>query len=139
MILDFSLKTYCTLKMFLLSAQNRYVILSSYTEGHVKKIQVLILCLLLFLSLPKSRSFFGKFTEEQVLKSCLYRNNSLNPPAFGFCDSVSYDLEESIEFRAWLVGFWVYRDSKMQNISAGNLFFLCFWAAIMDLLITLMY
>ena len=86
--------------MFLLSAQNSYVILSSYTEGHVKKTQVLILCLLLFFSLPKSRNFFGKFNEEQIFKSFLDRNNSLKSPAFGFCDSVSYDLEESIGFRS---------------------------------------
>ena len=36
-----SLKTYGTLKMFLLSAQNNfYVILSSYVEGQVKKNQL---------------------------------------------------------------------------------------------------
>ena len=36
-----TLKTYGTLKMFLLSAQNNfYVILSSYVEGQVKKKQV---------------------------------------------------------------------------------------------------
>ena len=48
----------------------------------------------------KISKFFGKFTEEQVFKSCLDRNNSLKSLAFGFCYSVSYDLEESIEFRA---------------------------------------
>ena len=39
--LNFALKTYCTLKMFLLNAQNNfYVTMSSYEGGHVKKIQV---------------------------------------------------------------------------------------------------
>ena len=35
---DFALKIYCTLKLFLLSAQNSfYSSLSSYVEGYVKK------------------------------------------------------------------------------------------------------
>ena len=35
---DFALKTYCTLKLFLLSAQNNFHFsLSSYVEGYVKK------------------------------------------------------------------------------------------------------
>ena len=36
--LNFALKTYCTLKMFLLCAQNNfYIKMSSYVEGHVQK------------------------------------------------------------------------------------------------------
>ena len=34
--------------------------------------------------------FFGKFTAEQVLKSFLGRNNSLKPPVFDVCDSLSF-------------------------------------------------
>ena len=51
--------------------------------------------------------FFGKFTVEKVLKSFSGRNNSLNPPVFGFCDSLPFGLEESRELRAlirWVLG-----------------------------------
>ena len=81
--------------------------------------------------------FFGKFTVEQVLKSFSGRNNSLKPPVFGSCDSLPYDLEKSKELRALISWLSVYKHSKMQKISANN--FLCFWDAIMDLLITLIY
>ena len=35
----FAFKTYASLKRFLLSAQDNYIILSSYVEGHVEKIK----------------------------------------------------------------------------------------------------
>ena len=44
------------------------------------------------------------------MKSFLGRHNSLKPPVFGFCGSLLYDLEESIEVRAliswvfWFIG-----------------------------------
>ena len=52
---NFALKTYCTLKMVLSSAQNNYyVIMSSYVEGHVEKnIQDWISCLQLVSRPPK--------------------------------------------------------------------------------------
>ena len=80
--------------------------LSSYVEGHVKKITVQISCLLLLYRPPKSGCFFGKFTAEQVLKSFSGRNNSLKP-VFGFCDNLPFGLEESRELRPsirWVSG-----------------------------------
>ena len=115
--LNFDFKTYCNLKMFILSAQN--TMSSSYVEGHVKKqIQVWISCLRLVSRPPKSRCSFGKFTVEQVLKLFSGRNNSLNSTVFGFCEILPFVLEESREERLWLDGFWGNRHSKMQKISA---------------------
>ena len=89
--------------MFLLSAQNNfYSILSSYAEEHVKKNSSLLIS-----RPPKSRWIFGKFNAEKVLKSSSGRNNSLKRPAFGFCDSRSFGLEESRELRALIR--WVLR------------------------------
>ena len=65
-------------------------------------------------------TFSGKFTAELILKSFSGRSNSIEAPVFGFSDSLPYDLEESIEFRAFLVGFWVNRHSEMQKISTTN-------------------
>ena len=59
--------------------------------------------------------FFGKLFMEQVLKSFSGRNNSLKPLLFRFCNSLPYNLEESIELRVLIVTFWVYRHSKMQK------------------------
>ena len=73
---------------------------------------------------------------EQVLKSFRGRNNYLEPPVFGFCDSLPFSLEESRELRALINGFWGDRHSKMPKISA-KFFFNVF--AIMDLLTTLKY
>ena len=55
---------------------------------------------------------------ELILKSFSGRNNFIEAPDFGFSNSLPYNLEESIEFRAFLVGFLVNRHSKMQKISA---------------------
>ena len=108
---DFALKTNCTLKMFLLSAENNFhIILTSYVEGNVIKVQVWTLCRWLVVRSPKSGCCFGKFTVEQVLKSFSGRNNSLKPPDFEFCDSLPCDLEESIELRAlssWVLGIQI--------------------------------
>ena len=38
------------------------------------------------------------------MKPFLGRSNSLKPPVFGFCDSLPYDLEESIKLRALICG-----------------------------------
>ena len=84
-----------------LNAKYNFYILSSYVEGHVMqkfKSELNVFCLV---SRPqKSECFFGKFIVEKDLKSFSGRNNSLNPPVFGFCDSLPYDLEESIGLRA---------------------------------------
>ena len=69
---DFALKTYCTLKMFLLSAQNNfYITLSEFICRRAcdKKIQVWTLYIWLVSRDPKFWCFFGKFTVGQVLKS----------------------------------------------------------------------
>ena len=42
-------------------------------------------------------------------------------------------MKNQESWELWLDGFWGNRHSKMPNISA-KIFFLCFWAAIMDLL-----
>ena len=47
-----------------------------------------------------SKIFFEKFTLELVLISFSGRNNSVEAPGFLFSNSLSYDLEESGEFRA---------------------------------------
>ena len=97
--------------------------MSSYVEGHVKKIQVKNSCLSL-VSCPPTY-LFRKFTAEQVLELFLGRNNFLKPLVFGFCDSPPFGLEESRELRAlirWILGN---RHSKMQKISA-QIFFCVF-------------
>ena len=59
--LKFGLKTYGTLKVFLLSAQNNFhITLTSYLEEHKKKIQVWITCLWLVSRPPKCRCSFCK-------------------------------------------------------------------------------
>ena len=79
--------------MFLLSAQNNfYITLSSYAEENVKKIMSEVHVFSLFPGLQNLDVFFGKFTAEQVLKTFSGRNNSLKPPFFGFCDSLSFGL-----------------------------------------------
>ena len=87
--------------MLLLSVQNNfYIILSSYVEGQVKKIQVLNFCIFgWFPGLQNLDVFFGKFTVGQVLKSFSGTNDTLKPPVFGFCDSLPFGLEnqESLE------------------------------------------
>ena len=60
----FALKTYGTLKMFLLSPQsNFYIILSSYVEGNMQKNQVWVSCLWLVSRFPKFKCFFKYFVE----------------------------------------------------------------------------
>ena len=87
--------------MLLLRVQNNfYIILSSYVEGQVKKIQVLNFCIFgWFPGLQNLDVFFGKFTVGQVLKSFSGTNDTLKPPVFGFCDSLPFGLEnqESLE------------------------------------------
>ena len=69
--------------MVLLSAQNNfYIILSSYVEGHVKKIESEFHVFGWFTGLQNLGVFFGKFTVEQVPKSFPGRTYSLKPPVF---------------------------------------------------------
>ena len=82
-------KTYCCLKMFLLSAQN--TMLSSYVEGCVKKNSRLNFIPLIGFQASKTWFFL------QVLKSFSGRNNCLKPPVLGFCDSLPFGLEEPRE------------------------------------------
>ena len=69
---------------------------------------------------PKPGCFFIKFTVEKVLKSFSGRNNSLEPPVFGFCDCLLYDLEESIELRAlisWVLGLYCHFITKQRKLA----------------------
>ena len=109
--------------MFLLSAQNKFYIMSSYAENHVKKNSSLNYVSSVGFQASKICMFFGKFTAEQVLKSFLGTNNSLKAPAFGFCDSLPFGLEESRELRALIDRFGSNTHSKMQKISAKNFFY----------------
>ena len=49
-------------KRFLLSAQDNYIILSSYVEGHAKKIKSEFHVFGWFLGVQNLEVFFGKFT-----------------------------------------------------------------------------
>ena len=94
---NFALKSYCTLKMFLLSAQNNfYFILSSYVEGHVRKnLSLNFMSSVCFQASKIWMFFIGKFAAEQVLKSFSGRNYSLKTPVLGFCNSLSFGLAKS--------------------------------------------
>ena len=88
-------------------------ILSSYVEENViKKIQIWTLCLWLVSRHPKSGCFFEKFTVKQVFKSFPGRNNSLEPPVFGFVTVFHMIWKNQYSWEPWLVGFQVYRHSK---------------------------
>ena len=120
-LLSLTLKTYGILKMkmFLLSAQkNFYIILSSPVQGYVKRNQVWISCLQMVSIQPcKVWMAFGKFIVELVLKSFSGRNNSLEPPDFGFL-IVVYMVSGRINqesWKFWLDEFWGNRHSKMQK------------------------
>ena len=55
----------------------------------------------------KAWIFLRKFTVKQDLKSFSGRNNSVEPSVYRFCNSLSYGLEESKEWRAlirWILG-----------------------------------
>ena len=101
------------------------IILSSYVEGHVKKNRVWISCLQLVSKPPKSGCFFGKNFVELVQQSFSSRNNSQKPPVFDFLTAFHNFWKNQESCESWLVGFWVNRHSKMQNIFANNFFFFC--------------
>ena len=61
-----------------------------------------------------------------------------SPLFFDFLTVFHMIWKNQESWEIWLDGFWVGRRSKMQKLSAKNSF-LHFWAAIMDLLITLKY
>ena len=68
--LNFTFKTYGTLKMFLLSAQNNsYIVSSSYVEGHLKQ-NLSLDFMLNFGWFPALQNLgvFWKLTVEQILK-----------------------------------------------------------------------
>ena len=106
--LKFGLKTYGTLKVFLLSAQNNiHITLTSYLEEHRKKIHIWITCLWLVSRPPKCRCFFAKFTVELVWKPFSDLNNSLKPHVFRFSNSLPYALGEWRELWILISWFWV--------------------------------
>ena len=100
-----------------------------------KKIQVWISCLWLVSRPAKFGCFFWKNFVDLFWKSFWGRNNSLDPPFLTIFNMV-WKNQESCE--SWLVEFWVIRRLKMQA-NFYQQFILCFWAAIMDLPITLKY
>ena len=88
-VFNLALKTYGTLEMFLLSAQNNfYIILSSYVDG-AKKIKSEI-----HVFNWKSGCFFRKFTVELVSKSFSDGNDSLDSPVLEFSNTLLYGLEK---------------------------------------------
>ena len=94
--------------MFQLSAQNNfYIVLSSYVEEQVKKNPSLNFMSFDWFPGLQNLDVFWKIYVEQVLKSFSGANNSVKPPVFGFCDSLTFGIEESREFRAlirWVLG-----------------------------------
>ena len=90
---DFALKTYCTLIMFLLSAQNNFcIMLGSWVERHVKKNQAGILCLwLVGFQASIIWMFFWKIYS---------RTNFLKPPVSGFCDGLPFVLPPPLSCQA---------------------------------------
>ena len=83
-------KTCVTFKMFLLSAQNNYIILSSYVKSEVY----------VFSWFPglQNLDISGKLNLELVWKSFSGRNNYLEPPhVFWFSSSRLCGLEKSIK------------------------------------------
>ena len=88
---NFALKTYGTLKMFVLCAYNNfYIILSSYLKEHVQKNSSLNFMPPVGFQASEIWMFFWKFTAELVWKSFSGRNNSLEPPVFWFSNSLPY-------------------------------------------------
>ena len=80
---------------------------------------------------------FGKFTAELVWKSFSGRNNSLESPFFDFVTVYHMAWKNEERCGSWLLEFWVSRRLKMQKNICQQFFCACFWAAIMNLLITL--
>ena len=69
-------------------------------------------------------------------------NNSYFPKVSCFLDFVivfPMIWKNQKNWEPWLVDLWVYRHSKMQKKFASHFFCVCFWAAIMGLVITLIY
>ena len=112
---DFAIKTYYTLKMFLLSAQNNFLYYIKFIcrRAQDKKFKSETYVCSWFPDLQNLDVFFGKLTVEQVLNFFPGRKNSLELPVLGFCDSLPYDLEETIELRAlisWVLGLQAFRN-----------------------------
>ena len=87
----------------------------------------------------KNGSFFWKFTVELVWKSFSGKNTSLKVSIFLFFNSLLYGLEESREL--WILISWGFGLVGIQKYKKflPTIFLLCFWAAIIVLLITLKY
>ena len=101
---DLSLKT-CTLKRFLLNAQNNFYFEFIWRRACDKKNQVWNLCLWLVSKPQKSGCFFF-FGGGEIYCGASFEI-ILKSPVFGFCDSLPYGLEKSKELRpliSWLLG-----------------------------------
>ena len=109
--------------MFLLSVQNNfYIILSSCVERYMKKISSLNFMSLVGFQASKMWKFFWKIYSEASLQIIFRKkNNSLEPPAFWFSNSLPCCLGETC--KSWLVRFWVSRHSKKQKHSANSFSF----------------
>ena len=94
----FALKTYCTMKMFLLSDKNNFsIILSSYVEEHVQKNSSLNFTSLVGFWASKIWMLFGKIGElfvELFWKLFSGRNSSLEHLVFWFSNSLPFRLDQ---------------------------------------------
>ena len=133
---SFVLKIHSTLKMFLLSVQNNYIEFIC-RRAYAKKI---ILNFMALTGLKASKIWL--FFYENLLQSkfSVYFQAEKIPwiPMFlGFLTEFHMIWKNQESCECWFVRFSVRRHSKSQKLSQQ--LFLCFWAAIMDLLITLKY
>ena len=127
--LNFVLKTYGTLKMFLLSAQKIfYIILSSYVEGHVQKNSSLNFMspvgfqaskIWNFLRKISWQSQFGNYFQVEI-------TSQIEPPEIipqsPLLSSMYIVWRNQESCESWLVGLGVSRHSKKLKISANNFF-----------------
>ena len=119
---NFALKTYDTLKMFLLSAQNNFSIML-YSYVHVQKNSSLNFLSLVGFQASKIWMFFWKISCKASLEIIFRQKYFPRAPCFFiFWQSSIWPgrIQESCE--SWLVGFGVNICSKMQKTSANNFF-----------------
>ena len=131
-------QNYGTLKMLLLSTQNNFcIMLNSYVvKGMCKKIQVWISCLQLASRPPKCGcflenilgSYFGNHFQAEIVPCS---------PLFFYFQTVFHMVWKNQE--SWVLGVFGVIGIQKCKIFSADKFFLCFWAAIMDLWIALKY
>ena len=124
----FTLNTYGTLKIFLLSSQTIFVLYYySYVEGIWKKNSSLNFMSSVDFHVSKIWILFGKFTVEQVLKSLLSRRNSLEPLVLDFPIVFHMIWKNQESWKPWLIGIQSWNELigiKNAKNSANN-FFVC--------------